>query len=168
MSLINQMLKDLENRPAPTENAKPLAGEVRAVSPRRSSLLPVWLLILLVVIAGGAAAWKLWLEPKSKAATAVHSALPKRPLPVRAQPKKEVIAAVTPSAPVQPPPPTEVVPEQVPSRLPGLEKTLSTLPADEGKDITAKATEKKVTRKSTSVPDSLDVLPPKLPATGRK
>lgn len=142
MSLINQMLKDLEQRNAPTETTKPLAGEVRTVSSRRSSLQPMWLLILLVVIVGGAAAWKFWLEPRQMAATAVLSVPAQHALPALVQPKKEVMVAVAP-APAQTPPPNDVVAESVPSRLPGLEKMLGTLPADENQDVGAKATEKK-------------------------
>ncbi len=108
MSLINQMLKDLDNRGSgaarPGTGAAP--GPVRAVQESRGngSRLVVLLLVLLLVI-GGAAGWYFWQKPVTPqvkpvpAPQAAQIEMPKPPVPTVAANAPEVPVAAAPLAP---------------------------------------------------------------------
>lgn len=103
MSLINQMLKDLDNRGSgaaqPGSGAAP--SPVRAVQESRgkNSRLMVLVLVLLLVL-GGAAGWYFWQKPAAPqvkpvpAPQAAQIEMPKPPVPT--------VAANTPEVPLAP------------------------------------------------------------------
>lgn len=68
MSLINQMLKDLDKRNATVGGVQvqPMSGEVRSAVPTRSNSKLLPLLILAIIISGGALAWQKFLKPAVK------------------------------------------------------------------------------------------------------
>lgn len=119
MSVINQMLKDLEQRNVPADGVNPLGGEVRSVSTGQPARLWPRLLLGLVLLGSSlAVAW--WKFQPS----VLDPATP-----------------VSPAVAVNPPPPVAVVPNEVPPtvvaepapmvtpRLPGLETELKNVPA---------------------------------------
>ena len=66
MSLINQMLKDLDQRNATAEGVQPLSGDVRSVmAPRRMSLL-LPLALAVALAAAGALTWFKFVKPSLK------------------------------------------------------------------------------------------------------
>lgn len=142
MSLINQMLKDLEQRNTPAEELKPLVGEVRSVrdDPSSGNGLRIFLVLLLLALGGFA----IWWKQQAPVAVAPVAALP----PSTAQ-------AVAPAA-VPAPPPLPTAPEPAslagnaptPLRLPGLDIELRTAPSTAERPM---APEKKVEPVSTVV-----------------
>lgn len=72
MSVINQMLQDLENRYSASSADASLSAQIKAVTKRRR-LHPAWWAILLfaLVLLAGLLAWRLW--PASKAGAAMPS-----------------------------------------------------------------------------------------------
>ena len=72
MSVINQMLQDLENRHSASGADASLSAQIKAVAKRRR-LHPAWWAILLsaLVLLAGLLAWRLW--PVSKAGVAMPS-----------------------------------------------------------------------------------------------
>lgn len=89
MSLINQMLQDLEKRQPGSENA-PLS-DVRAV-PRFRRISYIWPLLLLLAIAAGVLAWQ-WMQ----------SPPPSQPAPLAAPAPASMAAPVAEAAPVPEP-----------------------------------------------------------------
>lgn len=98
MSLINQMLQDLEKR-QPSGKTASLAAQVAAV-PRRRRIPFFWPLILLLTVAAGGLAWHLQ-QTQAPAETAV--ALPVKiapdPQPAEAPPPAIIAEAEPPPAP---------------------------------------------------------------------
>jgi MSHA biogenesis protein MshN len=124
MSLINQMLKDLEQRNASADHMKPLSGEVRSVSGVRktSDMLQLVLMAVLLLALAGAMWWKYYLP----AAKVIN-----HPVPVV---KVEKPQPAPQSQPVPTPPvaaSAEVQTQGIASdaHLPGLDKELRTTPA---------------------------------------
>jgi MSHA biogenesis protein MshN len=61
MSLINQMLKDLEQRNAGATGVKPLSGEVRGTAAPDRAINPlVWTLMAVLLLGGAVFAWFRW------------------------------------------------------------------------------------------------------------
>lgn len=118
MSLINQMLKDLDQRKASPQGNPALAGVVRAVEPAERSigLMAGLGVTALLVLGAGYFAWVEWLAPP-QISQPVETKLPAPP------------PAVLPT----------LVAETPGSRLPGLDKELRTLPAPAPKKNTAPA-----------------------------
>ncbi len=123
MSLINQMLNDLEQRNVASAGAGSLAGEVRSVQGMRASrgaqkIIPAVLLLLLV--GGGVWWWKLQAPTPAVAP----------PPPVVPAPAPVVVPAPAPVVPVavEPAPADAAVVAAVTPRLPGLETELHTVP----------------------------------------
>ncbi len=90
MSLINQMLQDLDSRRATHGVGVNLPNEVRPLPPSRSSRLPLWLGALVLLTAGGGGVWYFW--------PGITSALPGQsplaaPAPVPASEPAPVMAA---------------------------------------------------------------------------
>lgn len=108
MSLINQMLQDLEKR-QPGGDSPPLST-VRAV-PRQRRLRFFWPLLLLLAAAAGALAWQLWrTATPQKAAPLPVIAAPNPPSalpPVTPEPQPAPVPelAAAPTAPPAPPAP---------------------------------------------------------------
>lgn len=76
MSLINQVLQDLETRGVSPSQADPIANQIRTV-PRRASLRPLWLFGAVLVLAAAAfVAWAALREPAAGPAPAGISAAP--------------------------------------------------------------------------------------------
>ena len=69
MSLINDMLRDLDTRNAATSERNGLAHNIRALPPAGERRLPPLLLILLAATAGGAVVWLLQKPAASPAAS---------------------------------------------------------------------------------------------------
>lgn len=132
MSLINQMLKDLEQRNAGGEGGNPLHGEVRAVDPGQGKGMRLALgAIVLALLAVGA--WWQWGAHKEVAPPA-PPVQPAPPAPPAAQ--VQLSPPAPPGAQIQPPAPAAAssVAEPSPSaepvgRLSGLERELRTAPA---------------------------------------
>lgn len=138
MSLINQMLKDLEQRNVPAEEIKPVSGEVRAAqATKTASIWPRLVLGVLLLGASLAAAW--WnLKPASLPAAVSPVAIPapSAVAPVVSPAVEQVPAglpepapaplAVPVDAPVTMTAPAPAV--LVPPRLPGLSTELKIAP----------------------------------------
>ncbi len=80
MSLINQMLKDLEQRNAPTGEARPLGGKVRSAQEVRSVGLLSKVLLVLALIAAVVAATVWWKLHRTKTVSMTVSAVPVKPV----------------------------------------------------------------------------------------
>lgn len=122
MSVINQMLKDLEQRNASASEIKPLAGDVRpvrVVSGRTMSISSALLIIAVLVLAGAGFWWKLHANSAQNFAAEGSPSLraPVIPKPVAEAPSPVRIEEVAPSP----------VPESS-VRLPGLDTELRTMP----------------------------------------
>lgn len=123
MSLINQMLKDLERRNAGAEGGNPLGGEVRAVDPRQGTGLRLALgAIVLALLAAGA--WWQWHARKVDTPP-ISSAPP--------APPASPVAQIQPPAPAASPAPPSPVAEPAAAAEPvghlsGLERELRTAP----------------------------------------
>lgn len=104
MSLINQMLKDLEQRHAAADRTAPLAGEVRAVAMgRQSSVFPMWGIGLAVVLLlVGAAAW--WWSERAVQAPQLQTIQPQSIQGQVAAPAAAVTAPATEPGGYVPPP----------------------------------------------------------------
>jgi MSHA biogenesis protein MshN len=130
MSLINQMLKDLEQRNASAERLNPLTGEVRSVQVESRGTSSVQLaLIAAVLVLGAAGAW--WKFAPRSSTGPVTTMIP----PVAKTPVPAPVPAPSRQPGAEPPAPVTVepLPSSDPiaaSRLPGLEKQLLTAPAD--------------------------------------
>lgn len=72
MSLINQMLKDLDKRGSGAGETESSASPIRAVPERSGSSRWLVFIVLLLAVLGAAAAWHLWQRPAAPAVTA-HS-----------------------------------------------------------------------------------------------
>lgn len=131
MSLINQMLKDLEQRNAPADAVKPLGGEVRSVQETKSSSLWPRLVLGLLLLGMSMAAvwWKLQplasVPPVPAQATPVTSSVVTAPPPVALPPVQNEVTPLPPPSGAEP-----VVNSAVVSRLPGLETELRSPPVD--------------------------------------
>lgn len=109
MSLINQMLKDLDKRNASVEGVQPMSGEVRSVAgSSNTAVSPVVLVVLLVAVAvGGALLWQKYRKPEPKleiAPPAVVAVAPPvapkaEPAPPPAAETPAPVAAPAPAAP---------------------------------------------------------------------
>jgi len=126
MSLINQMLQDLEQRNAPGGKTEPVSGEVR-VAPARTTSNPTLLVGgVLALLLASAAAW-FYLKP----APAVSVSMPSvqdRPVPAM-----RPVDAPAPQAQAPVPEMVSVVPAPAPAvesvrRIPGLDTTLESVP----------------------------------------
>ena len=133
MSLINQMLHDLEQRSASAGKTEPISGEVRAVSGPKSkspSLLLVGL--VLVALGVGAGAWVYLSRAPKPTISVAAKALPAVVVP-SAPPVVTASATSTelpPSAALMPALPAATIqPAEVARRLPGLDTTLEAVPA---------------------------------------
>lgn len=128
MSLINQMLKDLEQRNLPADRIEPLGGEVRPVQGvHSSSIWPRVVLGLLLLGASLAAAWWKFQQP------AIEPVEPVAAPVVAVNPPAPVVAS--PPAQNEPPPPLPAVESTVDAspptpRLLGLETELRTSPVE--------------------------------------
>ena len=122
MSLINQMLKDLEQRNASAEGVNPLAGEVRSThSQKRRIAWPSLVLILLLILMVGAGIWwKLFASNATPSVTLANTITPEQRHPPPSMPPP-------PPAPVESPavPPPAETPG---NSLPGPDKELSAAP----------------------------------------
>lgn len=137
MSLINQMLQDLEKR-QPGGETPGLAAQVAAV-PRRRRIPLFWPLILLLTAAAGGLAWQLLsTQAPVQAAVVQPVKMMPDPQPVEAPPPV-IIAEAEPPAPPQetpavqvepPPPPLPPVSPPAPAGLPMLKPstTLAMVP----------------------------------------
>lgn len=112
MSLINQMLQDLEKRQPGGETAG-LAAQVAAV-PRRRRIPLFWPLILLLTVVAGGLAWQL-LQTQAPVEVAVTRPVKIAPAlqPVEAPPPA-IVAETEPPAPPQETPAASVQAEPVP------------------------------------------------------
>lgn len=148
MSLINQMLKDLEQRNAKADRTAPLAGEVRAVSVAgREGGVPLWgiglALAIVLLLVGGFAWWHASRAPAppTQAAPIMQVTVAPRqsevpPLP---EPGGYVPATAEQQAPAAPAgEPAAGVPEK---RFPGLDLTLAAAPAPGAAQASRPATE---------------------------
>ncbi len=146
MSLINQMLQDLEQRHVGSGKPEPLAGEVRVASPVLSStpwVLYGGLALLLGVIVIGAS-WLYLQRQSSKPSVAVVAPAAKPapaavPVPVQPDP---ALAPALPAEPVPTPSTVDVTPATVApvGHIAGLDTDLNTAPSVEmPKAKTAKA-----------------------------
>lgn len=92
MSLLNQMLKDLEQRNAGAAGAKPLSGEVRsAAGPRRGIRTWLWAVTMLLVSAAVAMAW--WkMMPRPAITTMPAVVAPQQPTASVPPPQKPEVA----------------------------------------------------------------------------
>lgn len=101
MSLINQMLKDLDKRNAPAGGGQPLSGGMRDVvmSARSSSRLPLRALLLAVAIGAGVLTWQIYLNPGAQPVTlAPQVAAAAPPTAVKPAPAPTTEAAPAPTA----------------------------------------------------------------------
>ncbi|HEY3325697.1 MAG TPA: tetratricopeptide repeat protein [Novimethylophilus sp.] len=133
MSLINRMLKDLDQRKASPQGNPTLAGVVRTVEPAERSigLMAGLGVTVLLVLGAGYFAWVEWLAP-AQVSQPVETKLPEaRKLP--APPAASAAPAPAPAALSTP------VAETSGSRLPGLDMELRTLSASVPKKKTAPA-----------------------------
>lgn len=81
MSLINKMLQDLEQRSDAAARGEPLAGEVRALPGASASRFgPKAVLLVLLLVAAGAAAWVLMQPTAAPPAVAVAPAVAAAPV----------------------------------------------------------------------------------------
>ena len=97
MSLINQVLNDLEKRGV---NALPAGAPIRAVPVQRNRLRMAWLVVALLALAFMAA--RFWLsrsQPKMAAAVSVMQAPATRPVPAPQAESQPVAAAVQETRP---------------------------------------------------------------------
>ncbi len=113
MSLINQMLKDLDKRNAPAGGVQPLAGEMRDVvmSARSTSRLPRRALLLAVAIGAGVLTWQIYLNlgakpvaPAPQAAATAAPSIAVEPALEAPAPAASVAAAAPPVTPEPPAP----------------------------------------------------------------
>lgn len=133
MSLINQMLKDLEQRNAKADRTAPLAGEVRAVSVAgRESGFPLWgigfVLVIVLLLAGAFAWWHASRTPvnhiqATPAMQVTVAAEQQAAAPSLPEPGGYVPATAEQQAPGEL---AAVVPEK---RFPGLDLTLAVAPS---------------------------------------
>lgn len=107
MSLINQMLQDLEKR-QPGGNSLPLS-KIRAV-PRPRRVRFFWPLLLLLSLAAGVLAWQLWLGGAASRQPAALPTIAAAPMP-----------SASPAALPELPPTTEAAPEAAPALSPAAE-----------------------------------------------
>ncbi|MEW6132881.1 MAG: tetratricopeptide repeat protein [Pseudomonadota bacterium] len=107
MSLINQMLQDLDKRQSGAD-VNPLSS-VRAV-PRQHSMKPVWALLALLLAIAGALGWLFWdrYSPQ-RGTTAVQPPVPIEPAAVAKAPPPAPATRVPPPEPAEdaPSPPPE-------------------------------------------------------------
>lgn len=171
MSLINQMLKDLEQRNATPDGKSALSGEVRAPGPGEKPFgFPgVLVLLVLLVAAATGVAWKMGYISRPKVAENVAAKAPlpqpvSKPLPQPAPPPAPpAVQPVPPVAEVAPPQPAPPQP-----RLPGLATELNSLASDEQKALTGKKEKKSGGAGAASEPlQSSSDLPAK-PLSSRK
>ncbi len=110
VSLINQVLKDLEKRHANRADVRGLPPSVRPL-PEQGGRRTGWLVAvvgLLILIAGGAAAWWIFLSPAPRSVP-IAQPIPQPPAPI-SQP-----AAPLTQPPASPPPPLGAAPATVPA-----------------------------------------------------
>lgn len=128
MSLINQMLQDLEKRQSGSDGA-PLST-VRAV-PRHRRVRFFWPLMLLLTLAAGVLAWQLWQAslPRQAAplpASAAPTPAPDKPMAVAAEPspapapEPPASTEASPSAAAEPAQPPKAPPLETPAPKPAL------------------------------------------------
>jgi MSHA biogenesis protein MshN len=128
MSLINQMLKDLEQRNQPAGEIIPLGGEVRPVqTPQSPSIWPRVLLGMLLFGASLVAAWWKFQQPAAEPVEPIVA-----PVAAVSPPAPVVVASAPAQSETPPPPVVESAVEASPMlpRLPGLETELSTAPVE--------------------------------------
>lgn len=163
MSLINQMLQDLEQRNASVGKTAPISGEVRAV-PVAQSRWPVMSMgvALLVVLAGGATWVVLHETPKPNVSVAVGPSTAQTPKVVSKQPEASAVAITPTSFPERTSfetLPAKTLPGDAAAalsyaevkRMQGLDRSLATIPA--ASPATIMPTEK--SSRLATVPDSL-------------
>jgi len=143
MSLINQMLKDLEQRNVPAGEIKPLAGDVRTVQSAGRKVSPQHVLLLAgaLLIAAAGIWWKFLYNPVQ------------RPAPTAMKPAHPHAAPVVPPLPA---PAVAAVPAAMPEstgRLPGLDTELRTVPMDRPR------TEKRLESSAAVVPSEPVAVP---------
>ena len=149
MSLINQVLKDLDKRNSSSETGKLLSGEVRNSKSPKSKISPVIpVLLLALATAGGYYAWKKYYQPATQPAVAAIT-LP----PAPAKPPEPPAPAPTPA----PQPPvasgTSATPtEAAPANQDGANAATATQPT--AADATAQPTQSTDTTATLAPPSS--------------
>lgn len=166
MSLINQMLQDLEQRNASTGKTEPMSGEVRAVSAPTKSMRPVMLIgVALVVSIASAAAWIYLSETPKPVVSVAVTAPPASAKPVAAQqpvapaePAAATTPEVQPSAASTPVPAVQAETSAQPAlpvrRMPGLDTSLAVVPAAPATQPASKIPAEKTSRPAP-VPEPL-------------
>ena len=170
MSLINQMLKDLEQRNAAADRTAPLAGEVRAVAEMgRESAFPKWALVLalgvvLMMLAG--AAW--WWGTRAERSPQLQTTQPQS---TQVQVAAPAVVAPTPAPEpggYVPPPAVAEVPavpaaaEAAPAaekRLTGLDMTISSVPERRLEPKSRRASEPQQAAPPASLPPDVEAAP---------
>jgi MSHA biogenesis protein MshN len=98
MSLINQMLKDLDKRGSGAAGSNTPSGTIRAVPERSGSNRLLISVILLLVVLGGAALWFFWGQIASLVATSTSSHRPAKSEPAQHRPSIREISPAIQSA----------------------------------------------------------------------
>lgn len=100
MSLINDMLRDLDSRNAASSERSGLAQNIRALPPQNQRRQPLLLLMLAAAILGGAAVWLLLkadaaptADPLPAVTAAVVAPPPAEPTPIAAEAPAEAVPA---------------------------------------------------------------------------
>ncbi|MEW6515027.1 MAG: tetratricopeptide repeat protein [Pseudomonadota bacterium] len=108
MSIINQMLRDLDARHASANERSGLPSNLRTLPPEQAPRSKTWLLLVVGLFAGALIAWLVVSQP---------AAIPVAPPPVAALPSVPSVAQPQ-SQPQPAPPPPAPVPESPPPPVP--------------------------------------------------
>ena len=155
MSLINQMLQDLEQRNAPGGKTEPVSGEVRVAPARKPNNPTLRIGSVLALLLVGAATW-LYLKPAPAVSVSVPPA-PARPAPA-AQPGDAPAVAV-PQSPISAM--TSDIPATAPvdenaRHIPGLDTTLESVPSSRHRAVSKSAADQVAATMQS--PDALAAL----------
>lgn len=109
MSLINDMLRDLDSRNAASSERSGLAQNIRALPPQNQRRQPLLLLMLAAAALGGAAVWLLLkpdaalpADPLPAVTAAAVAPPPAEPVPIAAEAPAEAVAAAPAAQPEVP------------------------------------------------------------------